>query len=61
VTTTRIQAMAMAVLTMITLAFVIMIPKITDPKITDPKINCSNPTTWSTAQGVEHCAVNGGK
>ncbi len=55
-TDTRIQAMAMGVLTVITLALVIMIPK-----ITEPKINCNTPTTWSTAQGVEHCAINGGK
>ena len=49
------QGTAMAVMTMIVLAIVIMIP------MTSSKINCNTPNTWATAQGVEQCAINGGK
>lgn len=50
------QGTAMAVMTMIVLAIVIMIPM-----INGDKINCNTPSTWATAQGVEQCAINGGK
>lgn len=51
----RIEQALMGVITVITLAFVIMAP------MTSTKINCNTPSTWATPQGVEHCAINGGK
>lgn len=29
--------------------------------INRPSVDCNDPVTWSTAEGVEQCAINGGK
>lgn len=49
----RIQTGGMMIITLITLALVMVGGR--------DKIDCQAPETWATASGVHHCAINGGK
>jgi len=51
--TTKIQHLALAIMTLLILAGVAMVET--------AGIDCHEPTTWSTETGVRHCAINGGK
>lgn len=50
---TKIQFAGMVAMSIMTLAVVLILGH--------NKIDCEAPSTWATASGVQHCAVNGGK
>lgn len=49
----KIQLAGLMVMSIMTLLVVFLVNR--------PVIDCSEPAIWGTEQGVEACAVNGGK
>lgn len=49
-----IQRCTLVMITLVVLAVIFAVQS-------ESGINCNNPATWSTKQGVQHCAINGGK
>lgn len=50
---TKIQMVGLLIMTVLTVLVVVIMNK--------SKIDCNDPATWSTKQGVQHCAIDGGK
>lgn len=50
---THRHMITMTLITMITVGFVAIFGR--------DSIDCEAPSTWATASGVQHCAINGGK